>query len=147
MKIKIGARIPDEGPGVEYFEQKIKPMLKSPVVEYLGELNDKEKIELYRNAKVTLVPTNWPEPFGLVAIESLSCGTPVVACPVGCTKEIVRDGEVGFTAMSAAEMAKAVEKIDKIDRKHCREYVEKFFSSTVMAKKYEKVYRALFNRR
>jgi len=143
IPLKIAAKLPTEGTEVDYFENKIKPMIKEADVELLGELNDKEKSTLYKNAKVTLIPTNWPEPFGLVTIESLCSGTPVIACPVGCTKEIVIDGEVGFTAMSAGEMVEAVKKIDQIDRAHCRKYVEEKFCSQVMARNYDKVYHKL----
>lgn len=146
MPIKIAARIPDDEAGFFYYEKKVKPLMNSPLVEYIGEVDDKGKTKLLAGAKVTLIPTSWPEPFGLVTIESLACGTPVVVFPIGCTKEIVVDGEVGFTATTVSEMAKAVKKIEKISRKKCREHIENNFSAPIMAKKYEETYLKLLRK-
>ena len=117
--------------------------MDSPLVEYLGELNEVEKTEFLKNAKATLIPTNWPEPFGLVTIESLVCGTPVIAMPLGGTKEIIQNGNVGYAVKTVGEMAEAVKKIDNISREKCRRYVEENFSVSVMARNYEKVYKQL----
>jgi len=143
LPIKIAARIPDEAAGRKYYEETLKPMMNDPLVEYVGELNEKEKIPFMGKALATLVPTCWPEPFGLVAIESLAVGTPVVAYPVGGTKEIVKDGVVGFAVNSVDEMIEAVKKIEIIDRNVCRKHIEKHFSSKRMADSYDKIYRKL----
>jgi glycosyltransferase involved in cell wall biosynthesis len=143
IPIKIGARMPNNDVDREYYKTKVKPLMDSSLVEYVGELGDNGKQELLKNAKATVIPTSWPEPFGLVTIESLCCGTPVIAYPLGGTKEIVKEGEVGYAVENISEIVEAVKKIDKIDRSYCRSYVEKNFSSSRMADNYEKVYRKL----
>lgn len=143
IPIKIGARMPVTERDREYYKEKIAPLMDSADVEFLGELDDHKKIELLKNADATLVPTNWPEPFGLVTIESLCCGTPVIVFPAGGTGEIVKDGEVGFAVGSADEMLKAIKKIGQIDRSRCRRYIEENFSAAIMAAKYERAYNKL----
>jgi len=146
IPLKIAARIPEEEEDRKYFENTIKPMLEGPNVEYVGELDEKEKIPFMGKALATLIPTCWPEPFGLVTIESLAVGTPVVVYPMGGTKEIVEDGVNGFAVNSVDEMCDAVKRIGEISRKTCRQHVEDKFSSKGMAAAYDKIYHQLIDK-
>ncbi len=130
---------------IKYCEEKIKPEIDGKQVSYLGELGDKEKIELLRNAKALLNPINWNEPFGLVTIEAMACGTPVIAFDHGPIREQVIGGKTGFIVKNVDEMAEAVGKIDKINRKKCYEHSNKYFSVERMAEGYEEVYRKVIN--
>jgi len=141
-KIILIGRINDQ----EYFETKIKPLLNKNVI-YLGEVSFSKAIKLYRNAKALLFPIKWEEPFGLVMIEAMACGTPVIAYPNGAVPEVVRDKKTGFIVKNVREMTEAIKNIDKIDRKKCRERVEKHFSVEKMADEYEKVYYKILNKK
>ncbi len=102
-----------------------------------------KKIDYFKNALALLTPLKWEEPFGLVMIEAMACGTPVIAFKRGSAPEIIKDGETGFIVNNVFEMARAVEKIPKISRKKCRESVEKNFTVEKMADSYEKIYRKI----
>ena len=145
IPIKVAARMPETEADRKYFNDKVKPLLSSTGVEYIGEVEEEKKLKLFGGAKATLIPTSWPEPFGLVTIESLCCGTPVIAYPEGGTAEIIKGGNVGFSVRSLDEMADALSKIDQIDRRHCRKYVEENFSSAQMAENYEDVYKQVID--
>lgn len=138
VKLKLIGRISDE----EYFEKKIKPALDKKR-EYLGEVSRKKAIDLYSKAKSFLFPTSWPEPFGLVMIEAMACGTPIIAFNYGATSEIIKDGETGFIVKNEKQMAKAIDKINTISRKKCRRNVEENFSIEKMIDGYEKIYQNL----
>ena len=127
----------------EYFEQVIKPKLKSSLVEFIGEIGEKEKDEFLGNAYALLFPVDWPEPFGLVMIEALACGTPVIAWNCGSVPEVIEDGKTGFIVESIDEAVKAVEKIEMISRKVCRMTFETRFSARRMAEDYLRLYRRL----
>jgi glycosyltransferase involved in cell wall biosynthesis len=114
-----------------------------PRVEFLGELERRERDALFADSRATLMPGSWPEPFGLVAIESLACGTPVVARPAGALPEIVRDGVDGFFATDVAGLAAAVDRVGELDRAAIRASVIDRFSSGRMADGYEAIYRQL----
>jgi len=122
-----------------YFLKKIKPLINGEKIKYLGEVYGKTKINLLKNAKALLFPIKWPEPFGLVVIEAMACGTPVIAYPNGALPEIIEDKKTGFIVKNISEMAEAIKKIDEIDRKKCRERVEKKFSVEKMIDEYEKI--------
>ncbi len=126
MPLKIAAKM-REPREIEYFETHIKPYLTSEI-EYLGELGPKDKLELLSGAKALLNPIRWHEPFGMVMIESMACGTPVIVFPQGAAPEIVTDGLTGFVVNSEDEMAEAVGKIDQINRRACKFEVETRFS-------------------
>ena len=121
---------------------------KSRFVEYLGELNFKEKVKIFGQAKALLYPLQWEEPFGLVMIEAMACGTPVIAFKRGAVKEVVADGKTGFVVPPFNEkgqanikgLIEAIKNIDQIDRKKCRQYVEEKFSVQKMAQDYQKLY-------
>ncbi len=131
----------------EYFEREIKPFLGSKI-KYLGEVPQKKLIKIYQGAIATLYPIEWPEPFGLIMVESMACGTPVLVFDLGSAREIVKDGKTGFVIPFLNKKGEknfegffeAIEKIKEIKRKDCRDWVEKNFSVEKMVKNYEKIY-------
>ncbi len=129
----------------DYFEKKIKLLLNKDVV-YSGEVSISKAIEFYKNAKALLFPIKWEEPFGLVMIEAMSCGTPVIAYPNGAVLEVVKDKKTGFIVRNVKEMAEAIKNIDQIDRSACRKRVEDLFSYQKMVSGYEKVYQEILDR-
>jgi glycosyltransferase involved in cell wall biosynthesis len=142
MKLKIAAKVdPVDRP---YFDEVINPLIqKSPHVEFIGEINDSQKQEFLGNAAALLFPICWPEPFGLVMIESMACGTPVVAFSCGSVPEIMEDGLTGFVVKDVAGAALAVERLDELYRPTIRARFEERFSVRAMARDYLKIYRQL----
>jgi glycosyltransferase involved in cell wall biosynthesis len=145
LPLKIAAKI--DRPDRAYFEREIRPLLDDPLIEFVGEVADAAKYEFLGGALCLLFPIDWPEPFGLVMIESLACGTPVVGRPCGSVPEVVRGGETGFIADTVEELVAAVKRIDVIDRGRCREDVCARFSVERMTDDYERVYSASSARR
>ncbi|SKB05917.1 Glycosyltransferase involved in cell wall bisynthesis [Prosthecobacter debontii] len=135
VRLKIAGNRPQEEDGLRYFNEEIKPHL-GDVIEYVGEINDEQKKSLLGNARALLFPIRWPEPFGIVMVESLACGTPVIATRCASTPEVIDHGKTGFLAESEDEMVEAVQKIDSVDRLECRRQAEQRFSSKVMTEKY-----------
>lgn len=127
----------------EYFASTIEPLLDDPLVTYLGEVGDAGKDDLIGHARALLMPIDWPEPFGLVMIEALACGTPVVAWRHGAVPEILDDGLTGFVVDSLEQAIAAAGNIGTIPRRRCRETFERRFSARVMARAYLDVYREL----
>ncbi|MGH8160889.1 MAG: glycosyltransferase family 4 protein [Gammaproteobacteria bacterium] len=125
-----------------YYEAVVKPLV-TPNIEVLGELDFSQKVDLYSRACATLMPAQWPEPFGLVAIESLASGTPVVAWRNGALPEIVEHGVSGFIAGSAEELVDGIRRIDGISPAACRRRAERYFSVEAMLDGYEALFRAL----
>lgn len=125
----------------DYYESRIKPLLKGDLVEYLGEVTDEEKQDLVGGALALLFPIDWPEPFGLVMIESMACGTPVIAWRNGSTPEVMRNGVSGFLVDSMEEAVAAAARVGTLDRAAVRRYFEERFTSRRMAEEYERVYR------
>jgi glycosyltransferase involved in cell wall biosynthesis len=124
-----------------YWEDVVLPRIeREPLVEYVGELDEAGKQALYSGARALLFPIDWPEPFGLVMIEALACGTPVIARPRGSVPEIVRDGVTGYHCETVAEMVGAISRLDEIDRRACRAEFEARFTAEGMAARYEEVY-------
>jgi len=123
----------------EYFERKIKPHLDGKLVEYIGLADLETKNELLGNSLAMLFPIQWNEPFGLVMVESMACGTPVLAMPGGSVPEIVSPGVSGYICRSVTEMAKHVRNLD-LKPAAVRKYVEENFSTSRMAKAYAQVY-------
>jgi glycosyltransferase involved in cell wall biosynthesis len=130
---------------VEYFETQIQPLLADSLVEYVGELNDAEKDSFLGGAAALLFPIEWEEPFGMVMIEALACGTPVIATPRGAVPEIIKDGENGYLVRSVAEGVAAVERLSALDRRRCRETFEERFTIERMAQGYLAIYEQLLN--
>ncbi len=120
----------------DYFEKEIKPYIDDKNVIYYSELGFEEKLKLYQEAKMFLFPILWQEPFGLVCIEALSCGTPVIAYPNGGPKEIVKDKINGFLVKNFNEMAKKIKEIDKINRLICRKDCQSRFDENIIGNKY-----------
>jgi len=138
IPLKIAAKV--DNADKEYYETCIKPLLNHPLIEFIGEVGDKEKNEFLANALGLLFPIDWPEPFGLVMIESFACGTPVIAYPHGSVPEVMVDGVTGFIVKDMDEAVKAVEKLPYIDRRRCRKIFEERFSAKRMAMDYIKIY-------
>ncbi|MER3432702.1 MAG: glycosyl transferase [Leptolyngbya sp. ERB_1_1] len=128
---------------VEYFEQEIKPHVDGEQIQYLGEANHVQKNRLMGNAIATLFPITWREPFGLVMIESMAAGTPVIAMELGATPEVILHEETGFLCQNVDECVAAVRRIDEIDRFACRKHIENKFGVKQMVDGYEAVYRQL----
>jgi len=124
----------------EYFEQTIKPLLCDPLVEDVGEIGEKEKDEFLGNAAALLFPIDWPEPFGLVLIESMACGTPVVAYRNGSVPEIVEEGRSGFVVTNMKDAVMATRRAVELDRAGCRAAFEERFTARRMAEDYVKIY-------
>jgi glycosyltransferase involved in cell wall biosynthesis len=147
MPLKVAARKPlpfKQDPEArrdwEYYNEQIRPMLREEDVEFVGEVDGAHKSELLGNAAAMLFPIRWPEPFGLVMVEALACGTPVLALREGSVPEVIADGETGCICDSEEELASAVQNIGKYDRARCRAEVEQRFSPAAMAESYERVY-------
>ena len=128
----------------QYFVKKVKPLIDNKQIVYIGEVNQKKKINLLKNAKALISPITWDEPFGMVNIESLACGTPVITINRGSIPEILNK-KVAFLCKDTEEMIKKVSKINEIDRKECRRHVENHFSSKLMAQNYLKIYKKIIN--
>ena len=141
MKLRIAAKV--DRVDSQYMETVIKPLLDNPLVEFIGEIGEKEKEEFLGNAYALLFPIDWCEPFGLVMIESMACGTPVIAYRNGSVPEVVEDGITGFIVSSIEESVRALEKVHRFDRAGCRHAFEQRFSASRMAKEYVKIYETL----
>ena len=122
----------------QYWENEVQPLLEGKQVELLGQLAGKDKDDLLRNAAALLFPIRWPEPFGLVMVEALACGTPVLALRQGSVPEVIKDGVTGFIRDTEDELVDAVEHIAELDRARCRAEVEQRFSPAAMTDAYER---------
>jgi glycosyltransferase involved in cell wall biosynthesis len=128
----------------DYYESFIAPMIRAcPLIEYVGEVDERGKDELLGGALAYLFPIDWPEPFGLTMAEAMATGTPVVAYRVGSAPEVVEDGVTGFVCDTLSGMVEAVRRVGEIDRRACRARVERLFSPGAMAAGYECVYARL----
>jgi len=145
MPLKIAAKV--DKADREYFEGSIKPLLKQGGVEFIGEIGEGEKDEFLGNALSLLFPVDWPEPFGLVMIEALACGTPVIARSRGSVPEIIEHGITGFIINSIEEGVASVKQIPRLNRKQCRNTFEARFSDTRMATDYVALYDKLIDAR
>lgn len=144
--LRVAAKEPSTPAEQAYYEESFGPTGRSADVEYLGELAGPERDRLLASSHATLMPGDWPEPFGLVAIESLACGTPVVARRTGALPEIVRDGIDGIVADDVAELSRRLPEIDAIDRAAIRASVLSRFSAERMVDGYEALYARLLGR-
>lgn len=123
-----------------YFKQSIKPHLDGRRIKFIGEIGGNQKNAFFGSGKALLYPIEWPEPFGLVMVEAMACGTPVIGFRKGSVPEIVKNGVTGFVVDTIPEMMRAMKKIHTIDRRKCREWVEQKFSISAMVDGYERVY-------
>jgi glycosyltransferase involved in cell wall biosynthesis len=138
VPLKIAAKVDkvDE----EYFESEIKPLLENPLIEFVGEVNEPEKNILLGGARALIFPIDWPEPFGLVMIESLACGTPVIAFNYGSVPEVLENGKTAFIVKNVDEAKQALRGIQQISRSVCRQEFERRYTATKMADNYIQVY-------
>lgn len=130
-----------------YFETHVKPHLKNGKVEYIGSVGAENRNELLGNARALLHPINFSEPFGLSVVEAMACGTPVVAFNKGSMPELIKNSENGFLAENTQDAAECIKKIDGVNRRTCRDVVERDFAKEIMAQKYIKVYQQMLERR
>jgi glycosyltransferase involved in cell wall biosynthesis len=134
MPLKIAAKV--DPVDRDYFESVISPLLSNSPVEFVGEISDGEKDEFLGNAYALLFPIDWPEPFGLVMIEAMACGTPVIAYRGGAVPEIMEQGHTGFIVHGVEDAVEAVRDVAQLSRKRCREVFEQRFTATRMAHDY-----------
>ena len=128
---------------VHYFQEHIKPQLDNKQIRYIGPANMKEKINLFSGARAFLNPIEWEEPFGMVMIEAMALGCPVISFIRGAAPELIVDGKTGFLVKDVDAMVRAIKNIDTIDREATRQHVEENFSARVMAKNYTEIYRRI----
>ena len=143
VELKIAAKI--DRVDQAYFDTVIKPLLDGPGVEFVGEIGHADKSEFLGGAMALLTPVQWPEPFGLVMIEAMACGTPVIGFPRGSVPEIVEDGISGFIVRGVQEAARVVQAVPAVSRKRCRKYFERRFSAARMCEDYLTVYDRLLD--
>ena len=143
IPLKIAAKV--DRVDRKYFKTTIEPLLCDALIEVVGEIGDREKDEFLGNAYALLLPIDWPEPFGLVMIEAMACGTPVIAYCGGAVPEILEEGRTGFIVEDLEGAVKAARRIPKLSRKRCREAFDQRFTATRMANDYVKVYERLIN--
>lgn len=127
----------------EYFNRTVKPLLPKGQIEILGDISVEEKFKYYKNAACTLFTSQWEEPFGLVMIESMVTGTPVIALKRGAAVEVIKDGQTGFLCDNYEDIVRAIPRIPEIKPEVCRKYVEKNFSVEKMVEGYEEAYKAV----
>lgn len=141
IPLKIAAKV--DAADLAYFERHIEPLLDHPLVEFIGEVSDRDKQDFLGNARALLFPIDWPEPFGLVMIEAMACGTPVIARRRGSVPEVMRHGTSGYLFEELEEAVAYAQSIDRFDRSRCRRYFEERFSARRMALDYVTLYREL----
>ena len=144
MKLKVAAKV--DRADAEYYEQVIKPMLGEGDVELIGEINDTQKPGFLSGAKALLMPIDWPEPFGLVMIEAMACGTPVLALNRGSVPEVLEDGLTGIIVEDETGAIGAIDRIHAMDPKKIRQRFEERFTAKRMAEDYLAVYRQMINK-
>ncbi len=141
LKIKIAAKI--DAVDQDYFNDEIRPLLAKPHVEYVGEINDSQKSEFLSAAIALIVPIDWPEPFGLVMIEAMACGAPVIAFNRGSVPEVIEDGVTGFVVEDETSAVGAVRQLSRLSRQVIRKRFEERFTARRMAKDYLACYRMM----
>lgn len=142
VPLKIAAKV--DKADQAYWDHVIAPMIRSnPKVEFVGEINDQEKADFLGNAIALLFPIDWPEPFGLVTIEAMACGTPTVAFRAGSVPEVIEEGLTGFVVCDISEAVKAVSRLDTLDRRQVRAVFEHRFTVERMARDYSAIYERL----
>jgi len=142
-KLKVAAKI--DKADLAYYENNVKYLLNHPLIEYIGEINEQEKTEFLGNAKALIFPINWPEPFGLVMIEAMACGTPVIAFNNGSVPEVIEDGVTGFIVNTMTQAIHAVNQLKYLSRVEVRKTFEKRFTAKRMVEDYVNVYHSLIN--
>ena len=138
MPLKIAAKV--DRVDRRYFKRVIEPLLNDPHVEWIGEISDQQKNEFLGNAYALLFPIDWPEPFGLVMIEAMACGTPVIAYERGSVSEVMENGVTGFVVRKLEEAVEAIRRVHDVSRAQCREVFENRFTVGRMANDYTNLY-------
>jgi glycosyltransferase involved in cell wall biosynthesis len=141
MPLRVAAKVDPEDR--QYYAHGIAPLMNHPLVEFVGEIDDRMKDEFLGNAYAYLFPVDWPEPFGISMVEAMATGTPVVATACGAVPEIVAHGVTGFVCRDLREMIDSVERVSTLSRTACRRHVEAHFSVKHMTDRYEQVYATL----
>ena len=144
IPLKIAAKV--DRADRRYFKRVVEPLLNEPYVEWVGEISDHQKNDFLGNAYALLFPIDWPEPFGLVMIEAMACGTPVIAYDRGSVPEVMDDGVTGFIVRELDEAAEAVRRVRNLSRARCREVFDKRFTATRMANDYIHMYQRMLGR-
>jgi glycosyltransferase involved in cell wall biosynthesis len=145
LTLKVAAKV--DPADRQYFDEQVKPVLDlSPHVEFIGEIDDRSKQDFLGRARALLFPICWPEPFGLVMIESMACGTPVIAFNCGAVPEILEDGLTGFVVENVDQAVAAVDKLGRLFRPSIRSRFEERFSAGAMAREYVGIYEKLLTR-
>ena len=143
MRLKVAAKV--DKADAEYFKESVEPLLANAHVEFIGEINDAQKPEFLGRATATIFAIDWPEPFGLVMIESMACGTPVIAMRRGSVPEVMDDGLTGFIVDNVDEAIAACGRLGELDRKKIRARFDERFTSKRMAQDYVDVYQKLID--
>jgi glycosyltransferase involved in cell wall biosynthesis len=145
IPLKVAAKV--DRADQDYYDAQIKPLISRAgrLVEFFGEIGDAQKQDFLGQARVLLFPIDWPEPFGLVMIEAMACGTPVIAFECGSVPEVIDEGTTGFIVSDLDDAVGAVERVDEINRRKCRNMFEQRFLAERMAKEYVQVYRQLLD--
>jgi len=138
MALRIAAKVDEVD--IDYFIRSAQPIMNDPMIEFIGEIGEKDKAEFLGNATALIFPIVWPEPFGLVMIEAMSCGTPVIAYGNGSVPEIIKNGVNGYIVENQEQAVAAIQKITELDRKQCRDDFIKRFSVERMASDYVALY-------
>jgi glycosyltransferase involved in cell wall biosynthesis len=151
VKLKIAGKHYTGYSKDKYWQTKIKPHIDNEKIEYVGFIkNDKEKQKFLGNARALIVPSTWQEPFGIVMIEAMACGTPVIGLDNGAIPEVIKNGYTGYVVKQSTQnsqtiqrLAQAIQRIDNINRNNCRKHVEQHFSLTTMCRGYLEIYKSL----
>lgn len=144
IPLKIAAKV--DNADAAYFAAVVKPLLSHPLIEFIGEIGDADKSDFLGNARALLFPIQWPEPFGLVMIEAMACGTPVLAWNCGSVPEIIEEGVTGFIVDSESQALRAIARAPELDRKRIRSEFERRFTARAMAEAYVRIYEQLKRR-
>jgi len=143
IPLKIAAKI--DKADQHYYEKQIAHLLDHPLIEFVGEINEQQKTAFLGNAKALLFPIDWAEPFGMVMIEAMSCGTPVIAFRCGSVPEVLDDGVTGFIVESVPQAIEVISRLDQLSRTRIREVFEEKFTAARMAKDYVRIYQSIIN--
>jgi glycosyltransferase involved in cell wall biosynthesis len=139
LPLKVAAKV--DKVDRDYFDEVIRPALRWGDIEFVGEIGEADKNEFLGGALALLFPIDWPEPFGIVMIEAMACGTPVIAYPRGSVREVIEDGKTGYIVRDVHEAVDAVKRITKLSRRTCRDEFERRFTAERMARDYLAAYR------
>ena len=141
LPLKIAAKV--DAADQDYFDESIRPLLSKPHVDFIGEISDAQKAEFLSGAIALIVPIDWPEPFGLVMIEAMACGTPVIAFNRGSVPEVIEEGLTGFIVEDETSAVGAIRRLPSLSRVAVRKRFEERFTARRMAEQYLEVYRRL----